>query len=376
MHRGDELLLGEVQRVRRRQGGQQLALVGQVVEHHHLALGAGGAELTAGGAVAQRDLQGDLGGRPGGTADAHPAAHQRAEHGEEPARGVLDGRGVGAVHRHLRVAVEQGVPGHGDVVEGQPSVVDAVEPGLGAVVGDGHPVAVPAVDVADGHQPGVHAVGPPVAEQLREHHRHPAVASGVADVVLAGAGVRGVQVEGLGGRVVGGRGAQVLHVGAVAGLGHGEAAGDGHGDDVGHQRGVVALGAQCLHGPAEQSPLDPGLDHQGQVGEGEHLDRGHRRPEVAATAVAGVEAERGLPRRGQVAGEVGDPCTGGLGVLAVDRRPLRTGQHAAGLVTDVRPASVQDGLQRAGGGLVAVGTHEPRLLASKVLREMTCGTLG
>jgi hypothetical protein len=357
VHRRGELLLREVQRVRGGQGGQQLALVGQVVQHHHLPLGPGRAELPAGGAVAQRDLQGDLGGGAGRTTHADPAAHQGAEHGEEPPGGVLDGGGVRAVRRHLGVAVEQGVARHGDVVEGQPPVVHPVEPGLGTVVGDGHPVAVPAVRVADGHQPGVHPVGPPAADQLGEHHRQPAVAGGVADVVLARAIVRGVQVEGLGGRVVGRGGAQVLHVGAVAGLGHGEAARHGHRDDVGDERGVVALGAQRLHGPAEQTPLHARLHHQGQVGEGQHLDGGDRPAEVPAAAVPGVEAEPGLTGGGEVVGQAGDPGAGGLGVLAVDRGPLLAGQHAAGLLAHVRPATVEDGLQRAGGGRVAVGAH-------------------
>ena len=243
------------------------------------------------------------------------------------------------------------------MVEGQPPVVNAVEAGLGPVVGDGHPVTVPPVLVADGYQPGVHAVRLPTADELAEHHRHAAVTGGVADVVLAGALVRRVQVEGLGVRVVGARGAQVLHVGAVPGLGHRETARHRHRDDVRNERGVVTLGAQSLHGTAEQAPLHARLDHQRQVGEGQHLDRDHRRAEVAPAAVAGVEAERGLPRRREVVREPGCPRPSGLGVLAVDGCPLRAGQDAPCLGADVRPTSVQDGLQGGRGVLVALGAH-------------------
>src|SRR3954451_13187689 len=63
-------------------------------------------------------------------------ADQRPQHGEEAAGLVLDQAGVGAVLGHLAVAVEQHVPGDLHVVEGQPSVVDAEQAGLGAVVTD------------------------------------------------------------------------------------------------------------------------------------------------------------------------------------------------------------------------------------------------
>ena len=106
---------------------------------------------------------------------------------------MLDG--VGAVLGDLAVAVEQHVARHPHVVEGQPAVVDAVEPGLRAVVPDGDAGHRVAVVVADRHQPGVHAVVLALGDQLGEDDGHPAVLGGVADVVLAGGLVRGVQVE-------------------------------------------------------------------------------------------------------------------------------------------------------------------------------------
>jgi hypothetical protein len=97
---------------------------------------------------------------------------------------------------------------------------------------------------------------------VREDDGHPAVLGRVADVVLAGGLVRGVQVEGLRRGVVGAGRAQLLDVGAVAGLGHGEAAGQVEAHDVAEVLVVLALAAQQLQRAAEQAPLDAGLDHQ------------------------------------------------------------------------------------------------------------------
>jgi len=155
-----------------------------------------------------------------------------------------------------------------------------------------------------------------------------------------------VQIEGLRLRVVGARGAQLLHVGAVAGLGHGEAPGQRQRDDVTDQRGVMTLGAQRLHRPAEQAPLDAGLHHEREVGEGQHLDGRHRPTEVATPAVAGVETQPGLPGGRELARQTGDPGAGRLDVLAVHRRPLAAGEHPPRLVPDVGPTAVQHPLHR------------------------------
>src|SRR3712207_8291839 len=48
-----------------------------------------------------------------------------------------------------------------------------------------------------------------------------------------------------------------------------EAAGQVEAHDVAQVRVVVPLGAQGLHGTTEQAPLDAGLDHQREVGEGD-----------------------------------------------------------------------------------------------------------
>ena len=177
------------------------------------------------------------------------------------------------------------------MVEAQPAVVHAVEPGLRSVVADGDTGHRVAVVVADRHQPGVHAPALALGDQLGEDDGHPAVLGGVADVVLAGGLVRGVQVEAAGLRVVGARGAQLLDVGAVPGLGHGEAARQVEAHDVAQVGVVVPLGAEQLHGTAEQPPLDAGLDHERQVAERQHLDRGDRAAGVVVAAVLLREAQ-------------------------------------------------------------------------------------
>ena len=92
MQVGRHPLLGEVQRVGRRQQREQPPLVHAVVEQHLLLAGAGVAELAAVLGVLHRDGQRDLGRVDAGAADADPALHERAEHREEAAVGVLDRR--------------------------------------------------------------------------------------------------------------------------------------------------------------------------------------------------------------------------------------------------------------------------------------------
>lgn len=146
------------------------------------------------------------------------------------------------------------------MVEGQPSVVDAVEAGLAAVVADLHAGQGPAVAVAQRHEEGVHAGLLVAGDQLGEHDRHPAVPRGVADVLLAGLRVRGVDDELARLPVVGRGGVQVLDVRAVPGLGHREAAEQLAVDDLAEVLLVVPLGAEHLNRAAEQAPLHAGLD--------------------------------------------------------------------------------------------------------------------
>ena len=141
-----------------------------------------------------------------------------------------------------------------------------------------------------------------LGDQLGEDDRHPAVLGRVADVVLAGGLVRGVQVEDLGRGVVGARRPQLLDVGAVAGLGHREAAGQVEAHDVAQVLVVLALGAQQLQRAAEQAPLDAGLDHDRQVAEREHLDRGDRAAGVVLAAVLLRESEAHPAGVGQLLG--------------------------------------------------------------------------
>jgi hypothetical protein len=235
---------------------------------------------------------------------------------------------------------------HPHVVEGQPAVVDAEQAGLRAVVPDGDARARGAVVVADRHQPGVHAVVLALGDQLGEDDGHPAVLGGVADVVLARGLVRGVQVERARLRVVRAGRAQLLDVGAVPGLGHREAAGQVEAHDVGEVGLVLPLAAQQLDGTAEQAPLHPGLDHQRQVTEGEHLDGGHRAAGVVLAAVLLGEAQAHAAGVGQLLRQPGDPLAGLLHRLAVDRRELGVAEVLAGVAPDVAPAAVEDPLDR------------------------------
>ena len=130
-------------------------------------------------------VEGDLARVDRGTTDRHPALDQRAEHGEEPPVRVLDLTAVVALSIDLGIAVEQRGPRDADLVEDDPSVVDAVQPELGATVGERHAGHRLAVEIADRDQQAVHAMRLAADHQLGEHRRHPAVPGRVADVVLA-----------------------------------------------------------------------------------------------------------------------------------------------------------------------------------------------
>ena len=99
--------------------------------------------------------------------------------------------------------------------------------------------------------------------------------------------------------VVGRGGTQALDVRAVAVLGHRETAEQLEILDRSQVSRVMPFGPEQLHGAAEQSPLDTGLDHQRQVAEAEHLERRHVAADVAPAAVLRIEAEAGPVRRGE-----------------------------------------------------------------------------
>jgi hypothetical protein len=132
------------------------------------------------------------------------------------------------------------------------------------------------------------------------------VAGGVADVVLAGRVVLGLQDELLGLLVVRRVGAERLHVGAVAGLGHREGAEQRTRGDVGHVLLVVALGAELEHGAAEEAELHAELDQHRQVAVRRGLEGRHRGADVAAAAVLLGQAVAGLAGGGELDDDVAD----------------------------------------------------------------------
>ena len=137
---GDQPLLGEVQRVGRGQQREQPALVHAVVEQQLLRRPAPGSpnwrRLLG---VLDRDGQRDLGGVDRRAADADPALHQGAEHGEEAPVGFSIAAGVACrPRRPRRSGRAASVARHPHVVEPEPAVVDAVEADLGAAVLDAH----------------------------------------------------------------------------------------------------------------------------------------------------------------------------------------------------------------------------------------------
>jgi len=268
-----------------------------VVEQHLLGAGPRVAELATVVGVLDRDGQRHLRGVDAGAAHAHPPLHERAEHREEAPVGVLDVGEVAAVVGDHGVAVEKVGARDPHAVEPDPAVVDAVEADLRAAVLDPHARHRPALVVADAYDEGVHAVRLAAEHELGEHHGVAGVLRGVADVVLAGPVVGGVDDELAGLHVVRRGRAQRLHVGAVARLGHREAAEQPAVDQVLEVGVVVRLGAELEDRAAEQAELDTDLDHDGQVTERERLEGGHRRADVRAPAVLLREAEPGLARR-------------------------------------------------------------------------------
>ena len=83
----------------------------------------------------------------------------------------------------------------------------------------------------------------------------------------------------------------------MTGLGHREAAEQLEVDELLHVGLVMALGAEVLDRAAEQAPLHAGLDHQRQVGHGEHLDLRDGGADVAVAAVLLLEAVLGRAAR-------------------------------------------------------------------------------
>ena len=132
MHRRDQLVLRELQRVGRGQRRQQRALVREVVEDHDLAPRPGGGELAARVAVPDGDVEGQR-GRP---RRHHPATLTRPRTSvpsmvKKRRVSFSIGLRVGAVRGDVAVAVEQRLARHPHVVEVEPAVVDAGEAGLG-----------------------------------------------------------------------------------------------------------------------------------------------------------------------------------------------------------------------------------------------------
>ena len=164
---------------------------------------------------------------------------------------------------------------------------------------------------------------------------------GAADVVLACVRSLGVDHELFGVRVVGRGGLQRLDVAAVPGLGHRETATQLEIDDLLHVRLVVALGAEVLHGPAEQAPLHARLDHQRQVRHRQHLDRRDRGPDVAVAAVFFAETVGGCARGGHDAHLLGHLGAGDHRVRCVVRTEDFFGKSLTHLVLHVAPTSVE-----------------------------------
>ena len=194
---------------------------------------SGALELPALQRISGRDVERHPGRGARAAADGDPAADQRAEHGEEPAAGVLDRRGVGAVRGDVAVLVEQVLPRYADVVEHDAAVVDAGQPALVATVRGGDAGQVVALVVADRHHEAVHPwFSPSVVISCAKTAATRGGLGGAADVVLARRRRGGVDDELLGVRVVGRGGLQRLDVAAVPGLGHREAAEQVQVDDL------------------------------------------------------------------------------------------------------------------------------------------------
>ena len=102
----------------------------QVVHDQHLAVIAGCFELPALQRIPGRDVECHPCGRARAASDGDTAADQGAQHREEPAAGVLDGRRVRAVLGDVGVLVQQVLAGNADVIELDATVVDAGQPTL------------------------------------------------------------------------------------------------------------------------------------------------------------------------------------------------------------------------------------------------------
>ena len=199
--------------------------------------------------------------------------------------------------------------------------------------------------VAQRHEQRVHAALLALCGQLGEHDRQPAVARGVADVVLARVVVGRVDDELLGLGVIGRRRAERLDVGAVAGLGHGEAAGKVQRGDVAQVALVVGLGAEMEDRAAEQAELHAALDEQAQVAHGERLERGHALADGVLAAVLDGVAHGGVALGGELARPVEHLLAMLLEREVVDRLVAGLRQPLADLRADLGIFAVQQPAQ-------------------------------
>ena len=256
------------------QRGHQATPVDGVIDQAGLPF-ARRTELAAVEGVAGGDGGADLGGADGAGPDRDTPRHQGAEHGEEALVGAGDRRFVAAVLGDRGEAAEQVVARDPDLVEPDAPVVHAVEAELVAAVAEPDAGHRPAALVADRHHDRVDAVLFVADPQLREHGGHPGVGGGVADPLLAGALVRGVDHDRVAVRVVGRGGPEAHHVRAVAELGHGEAT-----EQLALRRRrepalLLLVGAEEEDAPAEEPELDPELHQHREVAEAEGLEGGH-----------------------------------------------------------------------------------------------------
>ena len=229
------------------------------------------------------------------------------------------------------------------MIEEEPAVVDSGQTHLGAAVRDGDPGRrLPGI-VTDGDENAVHPVVLATDDELGEDGGHPAVPGSVADVVLAGAGVGGVDDDLVGFGVVGRGGVQVLDVGAPAGLRHRETPEQAAVDDGGQVCRVVPLGAQVGDRAAEEPELHAGLDEEGEVDVAEHLEGRDAAAVVTRAALLGRQPHGGKGLRGELVEEAGRA----LAVVLHGHRALRWTEVigveiAARLLPDRVPTPVED----------------------------------
>ena len=239
------------------------------------------------------------------------------------------------------------------MVEPDPAVVDAVEAELGAAVLDPDAAARCRRSSRSGTSSACTPRCSPPMIELGEDGGHPAVARGVADVVLAGGVVGRVDDELLGLGVVGRGRPQRLHVGAVAGLGHREAAGqlERAMSRAGSARGGCSV-PEVQHGAAEQAPLHAGLDQQREVAEGRasRRRRSSRRCRPGRRTRVGI-AQRGVALRRPARVAQASTCArcSSIGRSAAGALP-GCGEPPADAVADPRVLAVEEGLEPAGVG--------------------------